>query len=97
MGKTGFTRLPGSITGITFTNHLTIPQAAENVLRMNGSGVAAGDVDGDGDVDVIAGGSDGAGGGYVYIRLLRNAGGGVFTVAEGLRMPAMAVALSVCL
>ena len=42
--------------------------------------LAAGDVDGDGDVDVIAGGSDGAVGGYVYIRLLRNAGGGVFTV-----------------
>ena len=39
--------------------------------------LTAGDVDGDGDVDVVAGGSDGAVGGYLYIRLLRNFGGAV--------------------
>src|SRR5437868_4333431 len=44
-GKTGFSRLPGSATGITFTNHLSDASAAANQIRMNGSGVAAGDVD----------------------------------------------------
>lgn len=39
--------------------------------------LAAGDVDGDGDLDVVAGGADG---GQSYVRLLRNDGGMVFSL-----------------
>jgi hypothetical protein len=51
-GKTGFERLPGNLTGITFTNRLSDASAAANQILMNGSGVAAGDVDGDGWCDL---------------------------------------------
>ena len=51
-GKAGFTRLPPSLTGITFTNHLADNTAAQNQIRLNGSGVALGDVDGDGRCDL---------------------------------------------
>src|SRR5438309_1826827 len=51
-GKTGFTRLPPSLTGITFTNYLSDIKAAENQIRLSGSGVALGDVDGDGLCDI---------------------------------------------
>src|SRR5437764_1232247 len=51
-GKTGFTLLPPSTTGIEFSNQLSDLKAAENQIRLNGSGVAAGDVDGDGLVDL---------------------------------------------
>ena len=51
-GRIGFSRLPGSLTGITFTNRLSDAAAAANQIRMNGSGVAAGDVDGDGWCDL---------------------------------------------
>src|SRR2546430_17613016 len=45
-GKKGFTRLPPSLTGITFTNYLSAFKAAENQIRLSGSGVALGDVNG---------------------------------------------------
>src|SRR5437867_3637614 len=51
-GRTGFTLLPPGATGINFTNILTDDKTAENQLRLNGSGVACGDVDGDGWCDV---------------------------------------------
>ena len=47
-GKSGFTQLPPTETGITFTNHLANASVAENQIRLIGSGVALGDVDGDG-------------------------------------------------
>src|SRR5207302_281377 len=47
-GPTGFTLLPPAVTGIGFTNQLSDTNAALNQIRLNGSGVAAGDVDGDG-------------------------------------------------
>ncbi len=47
-GKTGFTLLPPQQTGITFTNELDEAKGASNRVLYNGSGVAAGDVDGDG-------------------------------------------------
>ena len=50
--KTGFTLLPGAITGIQFINQLSDAKAAENQIRLNGSGVALGDVDGDGLCDI---------------------------------------------
>src|SRR5215471_11186093 len=46
-GKTGFLRLSPATTGVTFSNHLSDASAVANQIRMNGSGVAAGDVDGD--------------------------------------------------
>ena len=48
----GFTKLTPVITGISFTNSLTDAHAAQNQIRLNGSGVAAGDVDGDGLCDL---------------------------------------------
>jgi hypothetical protein len=51
-GKAGFTLMPASETGVHFTNVLTDARAAENQIRLNGSGVALGDVDGDGLCDI---------------------------------------------
>src|SRR6266487_2212422 len=51
-GRTGFTRLATATTGISFTNLLADEKAAENQIRLNGSGVAAGDIDGDGLCDL---------------------------------------------
>src|SRR5579883_1107975 len=51
-GKPGFTLLPAAETGVVFTNVLSDARAAENQIRLNGSGVALGDVDGDGLCDI---------------------------------------------
>jgi len=51
-GQAGFTLLEASVTGITSTNLLTNERVARNRLLEIGSGVALGDVDGDGRVDV---------------------------------------------
>jgi enediyne biosynthesis protein E4 len=51
-GKTGFTRLSPEQTGISFTNMLADARAATNRNLLSGSGLAAGDVDGDGLVDL---------------------------------------------
>lgn len=51
-GRAGFVRVPGQTTDITFTNRLSDAAASTNQIRMNGSGVAAGDVDGDGWCDL---------------------------------------------
>ncbi|PYM15683.1 MAG: hypothetical protein DME18_03605 [Verrucomicrobia bacterium] len=50
--RTGFTMLPPETTGIFFTNHLSDEAAARNRVLQNGSGVALGDVDGDGWCDI---------------------------------------------
>ena len=68
-GKAGFTRLPGNVTGITITNRLSVASAGANQIRLNGSGVAAGDVDGDGWCDLYFCGLEGGN------RLYRNLGG----------------------
>ncbi|MSU63560.1 MAG: hypothetical protein EXS31_14380 [Pedosphaera sp.] len=52
IGRTGFTELPASVTGISFTNHLSDAVAGSNRIFENGSGVALGDVDGDGWCDI---------------------------------------------
>jgi len=44
----GFEQLTSSETGITITNELTDEQIDANRVLLNGSGVAAGDIDGDG-------------------------------------------------
>ena len=51
-GKAGFTKLPPEATGITFSNRLSDFTAAQNRILENGSGVALGDVDGDGWCDI---------------------------------------------
>lgn len=48
----GFTRLPSDLTGLNFTNHLSRRLVAINRVTENGSGVALGDVDGDGLCDI---------------------------------------------
>ncbi|MFQ5709497.1 MAG: FG-GAP repeat domain-containing protein, partial [bacterium] len=51
-GKVGFSQLPPAQTGIAFRNRLTQEQIARNRNLLNGSGVAVGDMDQDGLVDV---------------------------------------------
>ncbi len=48
----GFALVPAEQSGIWFTNTLSLASASENQIRANGSGVAAGDVDGDGLCDL---------------------------------------------
>src|SRR5258707_1322995 len=57
-GKPGFVQLPPSTTGILFTNRLAVERYITNQIYLNGSGVAAGDVDGDGLVDLYFCGLD---------------------------------------
>ena len=47
-GRTGFQRMPSQTTGVTFTNVLGMSLSLTNTPVNNGSGVAVGDVDGDG-------------------------------------------------
>jgi len=51
-GKSGFTLLAPGVTGITFTNLLPEERYRTNAMLLNGSGVACGDVDGDGWCDL---------------------------------------------
>src|SRR5437016_2744612 len=51
-GRIGFTQLSVTETGIAFTNSLPIREAVLNYNLLNGSGVAAGDFDGDGWCDL---------------------------------------------
>jgi enediyne biosynthesis protein E4 len=51
-GKTGFTLLLPTQTGITFTNTLDERTGEANRVLFNGSGVAAGDFDHDGLADI---------------------------------------------
>lgn len=71
-GGPGFTRLPFTSTGINFTNQLPVERQTTNQIYLNGSGVALGDVDGDGRCDVFLAGLDGGS------RLFRNLGDGHF-------------------
>jgi len=57
-GKTGFTRLSSSTTGLRFTNLLDNARSIVNRNLLSGAGVAAGDVDGDGWCDVFFCGLD---------------------------------------
>ena len=51
-GRSFLQRLPESATGIGFTNSISDDKALESSVRTSGSGVAAGDVDGDGWCDL---------------------------------------------
>jgi hypothetical protein len=50
--KTGFTLVPASVTGVSFTNMLPEARIMMNANLLNGSGVALGDYDGDGLCDL---------------------------------------------
>lgn len=67
--REGFENLPASKTGIRFTNSLADERSLTNQIYLNGSGVAAGDVDGDGLTDLYFCGLDNAN------ALFRNLGG----------------------
>jgi hypothetical protein len=51
-GQSGFRQLDPGRTGVTFANGVTEEQIMQNEHVLNGSGVALGDVDGDGTVDL---------------------------------------------
>jgi hypothetical protein len=72
-GAAGFTLLDPAQTGLYFTNTLTAQHAAQNQIRLNGSGVALGDVDGDGWCDIFVCSLEG------HVALFRNLGGWRFT------------------
>ena len=76
-GKVGFTALPASATGVFFTNSLARSGGFTNQILLNGSGVAAGDVDGDGWCDLYFCNLAGAN------ALYRNLGGWRFTNIAG--------------
>ncbi|HEU5218936.1 MAG TPA: FG-GAP-like repeat-containing protein, partial [Gemmatimonadales bacterium] len=68
-GTPGFTSLPGNRTGIVFQNSVSDSALLYNRILAQGAGVALGDVDGDGLVDVFLAKSEGAN------ALYRNLGG----------------------
>ena len=68
-GKAGFRRMSSAQTGLNFTNQLRDDRAYTNRNLLSGSGVSAGDVDGDGKVDLFFCGLDNPN------RLYRNLGG----------------------
>jgi hypothetical protein len=59
-GRTFLERLPPSLTGIHFTNVLSDEKAGINTLRAIGTGLAAGDIDGDGWCDLYVCSVEGA-------------------------------------
>lgn len=58
-GKVGFTELDSVSLGVSFTNRLAESRYLTNQILLNGSGVAAGDVDGDDRCDLYFCGMDG--------------------------------------
>ena len=81
-GNPGFKLMES--TGIAFTNTLSGANAGQNQIRLNGSGVALGDVDGDGWCDIFCCSLEG------HLALFRNLGGWKFTnwtAAAGLDLP----------
>ncbi|MBX3734667.1 MAG: VCBS repeat-containing protein [Verrucomicrobiae bacterium] len=67
-GEAGFTRMPAAALGITFTNRVADDRSLTNRNLLSGSGVALGDVDGDGWCDLMFVGLD------VAPQLVRNLG-----------------------
>src|SRR6266849_1233442 len=83
-GRTGFRLLSPQETGIDFTNRVALRRGLLNQNLMNGSGVAAGDIDGDGLCDLYFCGMD------VPSKLYRNRGGLKFediTASAGVACP----------
>ncbi len=83
-GKPGFTLLTATATGLNFTNAIDELTGAANRVLYNGSGLAAGDYDGDGWTDLFLCNLNGTN------ALFRNLGGWRFenvTAAAGLSAP----------
>jgi hypothetical protein len=76
-GRTGFARMDPQKTGVLFTNVLDRSRSLTNSILLNGSGVAAGDVDGDGWCDLYFCALDGPN------RLFRNLGNWKFEEVKG--------------
>ena len=57
-GRPGFKRLAPSSTGVRFSNQLDLEKSLQNQVYLNGSGVALGDVNGDGRCDIYLCGLD---------------------------------------
>src|SRR5690242_4514949 len=51
--EVGFSLLQPEVTGVTFTNSLSPELASKNQILLNGSGVAAGDMNSDGLCDLF--------------------------------------------
>jgi hypothetical protein len=71
--QNGFTRMPSESTGIRFTNQLATSRYLTNQNLLNGSGVALGDIDGDGLAEIFLCGLDSSS------TLYHNLGGWKFT------------------
>ncbi len=79
-GRSGFSAISPDVSGVRFTNSVALQRHLTNQIILNGSGVACGDVDGDGRVDLYFCGIDGPN------VLFRNLGGWRFedvTAAAG--------------
>ena len=93
-GPAGFARLPGSQTGVLFTNRLPVERFVTNTIYLDGSGVALGDIDGDGRCDIFLAGIGGRSalyknlGGWKFEDVTAKAGVG----AEGLAVTGAALA-----
>lgn len=85
IGRVGFTRLHAPDTGIGFTNRIDRSRYLTNQIPLNGSGVAAGDVDGDGRVDAFFAGLNGTS------VLFQNRGGWRFTATTSTAFPSPTV------
>src|SRR6266850_6923058 len=80
-GKPGFSQVPNEASGVRFTNFLSEDRLLANQILLNGSGVACGDIDGDGWCDLFLCGYTGGS------KLFRNLGNWRFeecTVSRGL-------------
>ena len=58
-GKAGFSRVSSRQSGLSFTNTLPLARYTTNQILLNGSGVTAGDIDGDGRCDLFFAGLGG--------------------------------------
>lgn len=92
--KAGFTSLAPGSSGIDFTNHVPPERHYTNQILLNGSGVAAGDVDNDGLCDLFFGA---LGGGSSFYRNLGNWKFQNVTTASGLNACAKLDATGVAL
>jgi hypothetical protein len=72
-GVAGFTLIDPKVTGVLFTNQVALETHLTNQIFLNGSGVACGDIDGDGRTDAYFCALAGSG------RLFKNLGGWKFS------------------